>query len=136
MVGLMTILASLMWMPIATLTRAELLKLRNTYYAQSAEAIGLKPIVIIIRHLLPNAIPALSVLIAFSTAGAILAESALSFLGMGLSAETVTWGGMLSLSRSYPNAWWLAVLPGSMIFVLVTALNFIGEDLAGQKTQA
>jgi peptide/nickel transport system permease protein len=133
---LILILASLMWMPIATLTRAEMLKLRQAYYAQAAEAIGMQPIRVIFRHLLPNAIPALSVLIAFTTAGAILAESSLSFLGIGLAAETVTWGGMLSLSRSYPGAWWLALLPGGGIFMLVTALNFIGEDLSRQKTQA
>jgi peptide/nickel transport system permease protein len=134
MMWLILILVSLMWMPIATLTRAEMLKLRHTYYAQSAEAMGMKPMRVIFRHLLPNAMPSLSVLIAFTTAGAILAESTLSFLGIGLPAETVTWGGMLSLSRNYPSAWWLAVLPGSGIFMLVTALNYIGEDLSRQKT--
>lgn len=135
-ISLILILASLMWMPIATLTRAEMFKLRQTFYAQSAESIGLKPLAIILRHLLPNAIPSLSVLIVFTTAGAILAESALSFIGIGLPVEAVTWGGMLSLSRTYPSAWWLAVFPGGCIFLLVTALNYIGEDLSRQKSQA
>ena len=133
MLSLIIVIGLLQWMPIATLSRAEFLKLKSQYYAQSAEAMGLPPYQVIIKHLLPNAMPALSVIIAFTIAGTILTESALSFLGIGLSPETVTWGSMLSASRSYHSAWWLALFPGLCVFLTVLSLNYIAEDLSTQN---
>ena len=67
--------------------------------------------------------------IAFGVAGAILTESSLSFLGIGVAPEQVTWGSLLSSARSEASAWWLAVFPGMAIFVTVTVFNLLGEGL-------
>jgi peptide/nickel transport system permease protein len=67
--------------------------------------------------------------IAFGVAGAILTESSLSFLGIGVAPEQVTWGSLLSAARGYAPAWWLAIFPGFAIFITVTIFNLIGEGL-------
>ena len=81
------------------------------------------------RHAIPNALSPVLITIAFGIASAILIESTLSFLGVGVSADTVTWGSLLAAARQSPSAWWLAILPGTAIFVTVTIFNLIGEAL-------
>jgi peptide/nickel transport system permease protein len=78
---------------------------------------------------LPNALAPVLVSIAFGIAGAILTESTLSFLGLGVPAEVVTWGSILDGSRSATFAWWMAVFPGFMIFLSVVSYNLIGDGL-------
>jgi len=78
---------------------------------------------------LPNAISPVLVSGAFAIAGAILAEAALSFLGFGVKATTVTWGSLINEARQASNAWWLAIFPGLMILLSVVAYNLIGEGL-------
>jgi len=117
------------WTSDAKLIRGEVLKVRNMEYITAANSIGLPNRQIIFRHVLPNAISPVLVSGAFAIAGAILTEAALSYLGFGVSATTVTWGSLLNEARSASNAWWLAIFPGFMIFIAVVTYNLIGEGL-------
>jgi peptide/nickel transport system permease protein len=81
------------------------------------------------RHVLPNAIAPVLVSMAFGIASAILTESGLSFLGIGVPAQLVTWGSLLAVAQSTPSAWWLAVFPGAAIFVTVLAYALLGDAL-------
>jgi len=112
---------------IARLTRTEFIRIRMLDYIQSARALGISNMRIIFRHILPNAIAPVFVALAFGAASAIIAESGLSFLGIGVPADTVTWGSLLSYSRDNFNAWWMVVFPGIAIFITVTMFNLIGE---------
>jgi len=78
---------------------------------------------------LPNAIAPASVAIVFGIASAILAESSLSFLGIGIPQDTVSWGALLNAGRENYHAWWMVVFPGTAIFLTVLALNLIGEKI-------
>jgi peptide/nickel transport system permease protein len=117
------------WTNNARLTRGEVLKVRNMDYISAATSLGLTNRRIIFRHILPNAIAPVLVNAAFEVAGAILTEAALSFLGFGVAATTVTWGSVLSEARGATTSWWLAVFPGFMIFITVVAYNLVGEGL-------
>lgn len=116
------------WTAPARLVRGEFLKLRESDFATAARATGLTDRRIIFRHLLPNALAPVLVSATFGVAGAILTESALSFLGFGVPPPTASWGEILSQSKMYVDfAWWLVVFPGAAIFVTVTAFNLVGE---------
>jgi peptide/nickel transport system permease protein len=117
------------WTDIARLTRAEFLRTSQLDYVQAAKSIGLTETRIIFRHALPNSIAPAFIAIAFGIAGAILIESSLSFLGVGVAVDTVTWGSLLSAARENFNAWWLVLFPGLAIFFTVTMYNLIGEGL-------
>ena len=82
-----------------------------------------------LRHILPNALAPVLVSVVLGIASAILTESALSFLGVGVPADLVTWGSLLHEVRSNTSAWWLAVFPGLAIFLAVMAYNLLGEGL-------
>jgi peptide/nickel transport system permease protein len=125
----MAIIGATGWTGIARFTRAELLKIRKLEYIQAAQAQGFSEPRIIFRHALPNALAPVLVSIAFGVAGAILTESALSFLGIGVPTTTITWGSLLNSARNAPDAWWLALFPGLAIFVTVTCFNLVGEAL-------
>lgn len=117
------------WTDIARLTRAEFLRTAQLDYVQAGKSLGLSEMRIIWRHALPNSIAPAFIAIAFGIAGAILIESGLSFLGIGVAADTVTWGSLLSAARENFNAWWLVLFPGGAIFLTVTMYNLIGEGL-------
>ncbi len=125
----MMIIGLTTWTGIARFTRAELLRVRNLEYIEAANALGYKELRIIIKHALPNALSPVLISIAFGIASAILIESTLSFIGVGVPAETITWGSLLSASRQDSTAWWLAIFPGFAIFITVTVYNLIGEGL-------
>lgn len=125
----MAVIGATGWMTIARLTRGEVLRLRNTEFVAAAEAVGFPDGKIILRHILPNALAPVLVSAAFGIAGAILTESALSFLGFGVPATIVTWGSVLSEARGSTYAWWLAVFPGLAIFLTVVSYNLVGEGL-------
>ncbi|PCJ64039.1 MAG: peptide ABC transporter permease [Candidatus Hydrogenedentota bacterium] len=115
---------------VARLVRGEYLKLRSSDFATAAKATGLSDIRIMFRHILPNAMAPVLVNATFGVAGAILTESALSFLGLGVRPPTASWGEILSQSKAYVDyAWWLVVFPGFAIFITVTAFNLVGEGL-------
>jgi len=125
---IMVIIGLTSWPGVARFTRAEFLKVRNMDYITAAEALGFSSMRTIFRHVLPNAIAPVLVISAFGIASAILTESALSFLGFG-SASTVSWGSILSVARGATYAWWMAVFPGTAIFITVTVYNLLGEGL-------
>jgi len=116
------------WTGVARLVRGEFLKIRNIEYVEAVKALGAGDFRIIFRHILPNALAPVLVVATFGIAGAILTESALSFLGFGVPPPTPSWGEILSQSRAYIDfAWWLATFPGLAIFITVTAYNLVGE---------
>ena len=125
---IMVIIGLTSWPGVARFTRAEFLKVRNMDYVTAAEALGFSNLRTIFRHVLPNAIAPVLVISVFGIASAILTESALSFLGFG-SASTVSWGSILSVARGATYAWWMAVFPGTAIFITVTVYNLLGEGL-------
>ena len=125
----MIIIGCIRWTGIARFVRAELLKVRKLNYIEAAKAMGFSDWRILFRHALPNALTPVLISIAFGIAGAILLEAFLSFLGIGIPPESVSWGSMLQSVRGYPQAWWLAIFPGMAIFITVTIFNLIGEGL-------
>ncbi|MFT5801673.1 MAG: peptide/nickel transport system permease protein, partial [Nonlabens sp.] len=126
--NIMLILGLILWTGIAQFARGEMLRVRNLQYVEAAQALGYSSWRIIRKHALPNALTPILIVIAFGMAGAILAESTLSFLGLG--SGDVTWGTLLSKGRNYLSYWWLTVLPGLAIFLTVTFFNLIGDGLS------
>ena len=127
--NIMIVIGLTRWTGVARLFRAEVLKVKNMEYIAAARAMGNKDAVILLRHVLPNAIAPVLVSATFGIAGAILVESSLSFLGFGVQAPTPSWGEALSLARTYPYYWWIVTWPGVLIFLTVTAYNLAGEGL-------
>ena len=124
------------WPGDARYARAELQKARNLDYTRAARAAGVSTPRILVRHLLPNALPPLLVSAAFGVSWAILAEAALSFLGVGLPAPATSWGGILSAAPSYiEEAWWMALFPGLALFLTVAAYNLLAEGLRKATTE-
>ena len=117
------------WPKFARLVRAEMLQIKNLEYIQSAKSIGLSDIQIIIKHALPNALTSVISITAFAISGAILLESTLSFLGLGIPLEEVSWGSMLADARASFSSWWLAVFPGLAIFLVLISFYTIGNQL-------
>ncbi|MFK8104717.1 MAG: ABC transporter permease [Saprospiraceae bacterium] len=127
---LMIFIGLIGWTGIARFIRAEMLRIRQLDYIQAAQSIGLKDWQIMLQHAIPNALTPVLITIAFGIAGAILLESTLSFLGVGVQVDAVTWGALLREARSNFSAWWLAIFPGLAIFVTVSLFNLVGEGLA------
>ncbi|MCB9081235.1 MAG: ABC transporter permease [Lewinellaceae bacterium] len=125
----MVIIGLIRWTSIARFVRAELLRLRQATFLEAARGLGFSHARIIWRHALPNALPPVLVTLAFGVAGAVLVEAYLSFLGIGLPPDSVTWGSMLQQVRESPKAWWLATFPGLAIFITVTVFNLLGDTL-------
>ena len=118
------------WPDVARLVRGEFLKLRSADFTTAARATGLRDSRVMFRHLLPNALAPVLVTATFGVAGAILTESALSFLGFGVPPPTASWGEILKQSKDYVDfAYWLVIFPGLAIFITVTAFNLAGEGL-------
>jgi peptide/nickel transport system permease protein len=117
------------WTNIARFMRGEVLRVRNLDYVSAATALGYSTPRIIMRHVVPNAIAPVLIYAAFGIVSTILLESALSFLGFGVPPTVVTWGSVLFKARSSTYSWWLAVFPGAMIFLTVSAFNLIGDAL-------
>jgi peptide/nickel transport system permease protein len=129
LVNVMLIIGLTSWTTIARLTRAEFMRIKQLDYIHAAKALGFSHFRIILRHVLANALAPALVAIAFGIAGAILIESSLSFLNIGVPLETVSWGRLLAEGREQFSAWWLVVFPGIAIFITVTIYNLIGEGL-------
>jgi peptide/nickel transport system permease protein len=126
---IMIILGLTGWMGIARYIRSEFLRVREQEFVEAAKSLGASDRRVMLRHILPNALAPVLVAMAFGVATAVLAESGLSFLGIGVPAHLVTWGSILAESRANTFAWWLAVFPGAAIFVTVTAYNLLGDGL-------
>lgn len=125
----MVIIGLVSWTGIAKFVRAELLRVRNLEYIEAAQALGYSEWRIISRHALPNALAPVLIAVAFGIATAILTEAYLSFIGVGIPDDQVTWGSLLRLSQDKFSAWWLAIFPGLAIFITVIIFNLIGEGL-------
>lgn len=127
---MMAIIGMLSWTGYARFIRAEFLKLRKLDFVQAAVASGLRTRAIIFRHMLPNGLTPVLVSASFGVASAILLESTLSFLGLGLVDEP-SWGSLLNQARSGGTGfnWWIAIFPGALIFLTVFTYNLIGEAL-------
>src|SRR5882672_2486897 len=116
------------WTTEARFVRGEFLRIREMEFAQAARASGARDSRIIFRHLLPNALAPVLVSATFGVAYAILTESALSFLGLGVPLPTATWGSILTVAQvNIEHAWWLATFPGLAIFLTVASFNIIGD---------
>jgi len=116
------------WTSEARYVRGEFLRIREMEFAYAARASGARDSRIIFRHLLPNALAPVLVSASFGVAYAILTESALSFLGLGVPLPTATWGSILATAKQFIEyAWWLVVFPGVAIFLTVAAFNIIGD---------
>ena len=117
------------WTGVARLVRAEMLRIKRLEYVQAGKVLGYSDFRIIFKHAIPNGLAPVFVTFAFGVASAILTESGLSFLGIGVPADVVTWGSLLSLGRAEFEAWWLVIYPGLAIFITITVFNLIGEGL-------
>jgi peptide/nickel transport system permease protein len=118
------------WPSDARMMRAQVLSLKQREYVIAARAMGASAVRIMVRHLLPNAVAPSLVLASLGIAGAILAESSLSFLGLGVQIPNPSWGTMISTGRNFTaNAWWYAIFPGLTIMITVLGFNFIGDGL-------
>lgn len=127
---IMAIIGLTGWMGVARLVRAEVLSLRERDFVQAARALGASDVRIICNHILPNALSPVLVAATLGVAGAILTESALSFLGIGVQPPTPSWGNMLTSGKDYLEfAWWLSLFPGLAILVTVVAYNLLGEGI-------
>ena len=114
----------------ARITRGMVLSIREEEYVLAARSIGASDMVIMLRHILPNAIAPIIVQATLSVSFAILAEAGLSFLGLGVKASTPTWGLIISDARSFfTRAWWLGIYPGLAIMITVLSINFLGDAL-------
>jgi peptide/nickel transport system permease protein len=123
-------LAIIGWVGYARLVRGQVLKVREMEYVTAAKALGARSPRVIVLHVLPNVINPVIVMATLGLAGAILAEAALSFLGLGVQPPTPSWGAMLTSGRQYLGlANHLAIYPGIAIMLAVMGLNFLGDGL-------
>ncbi len=123
-------LATIGWVGYARLVRGQVLKVREMEYVTAAKAMGARSPRVIALHVLPNVINPVIVMATLGLAGAILAEAALSFLGLGVQPPTPSWGAMLTAGRRYLGlANHLAIFPGAAIMLAVMGLNFLGDGL-------
>ncbi|MDF1917689.1 ABC transporter permease [Mycolicibacterium smegmatis] len=118
------------WVSYARVARSSVLSLRERDYVLEARAIGVGPATIMRRHLLPNVLASLITIAALNVASAIVVESALSFLGLGVPADIPTWGSMLADGQLYlGTSWWIAVFPGLALMLTALSINITGDAI-------
>ncbi len=118
------------WMGVTRLVRADFISLRERDFVRAARAIGASDARIIFLHILPNALASILVAATLGIAGAILTESALSFLGIGVQPPTPSWGNILTAGKDNIDiAWWLSLYPGLAILITVVGYNLLGEGI-------
>jgi peptide/nickel transport system permease protein len=128
--NIMVVIGLTNWMGVARLVRAEFLSLKEREFVVAARALGASDARLIVRHLLPNALAPVMVSATLGVAGAILTESALSFLGLGVQPPTPSWGNILTAGKdNIEIAWWLSLFPGLAILVTVMSYNLLGEGI-------
>ena len=129
---LIIVFSAFFWPGIARIIRGQILVLRETEYMKACEALGINDYSRIVKHLMPNLLPFIIVYATLSMAGIILAETGLSFLGLGVSPPTPTWGNLIEPARELMhlmNRPWLFIPPGIMIFLTVMCFNIVGDGL-------
>lgn len=128
LVNIFIALAVVGWAGTARVVRSQVLALREKEFVEAARAIGVRNRVIMVRHILPNCLPALIVLFTLGIPGAIMSEATLSFLGVGAQPPTPSWGLIITSGKEYLfSAPWIAIAPGVFILVTVLAFNFMGD---------
>ena len=127
---IVAVIGGFRWMPVARLVRAQFLSLREKEFVEAARALGASPARLVVRHILPNAIGPVIVAGTIDVAAAIIAESTLSFLGLGFPSDVPTWGRLLYDAKDHLDiaAHW-ALIPGLAIFLTVLSINYIGDGL-------
>jgi peptide/nickel transport system permease protein len=127
---IVAVIGGFRWMPVARLVRAQFLSLREKEFIEAARAIGMSSLRMVVRHILPNSLGPVIVAGTIDVAAAIIAESTLSFLGLGFPPDIPTWGRILFDAKDYLDIaphW--AMFPGAAIFLAVLTINFIGDGL-------
>lgn len=128
--NIMIIIGLTGWMDVARLVRAEFLTLKERDFVYAAKALGASNLKIIFSHILPNALSPVFVAATFGIAGAILIESGLSFLGLGVQPPNPSWGNIITSGKdNIEVAWWLSLFPGLAILITVLSFNLVGEGL-------
>ncbi|HTL69874.1 MAG TPA: ABC transporter permease, partial [Candidatus Eisenbacteria bacterium] len=128
--NIMAIIGLTSWMGTARLVRAEVLSLKEREFVLAARALGAGPARLMFRHLVPNALAPVIVNAVLGVSSAVLLESGLSFLGIGVQPPAPSWGNILTDGKATLGyAWWLTAFPGAMIFLTVLAANVAGESL-------
>jgi peptide/nickel transport system permease protein len=127
---IVAVIGGLRWMPVARLVRAQFLALREKEFVEAARALGVSRLRLIVRHILPNSLGPVIVAGTIDVAAAIIAESTLSFLGLGFPPDIPTWGRLLFDAKDYLDiaSHW-ALFPGTAIFLAVLSINYIGDGL-------
>jgi len=129
-VMLMAVIGAMSWMGVARLVRAEILSLKEREFVLAARVLGASPLRVMTKHLIPNAMGPVLVSATLGVGGAILTESVLSYLGLGVQPPTPSWGNILNEGRvALGVAWWLTLSPGLCILVTVLAFNLLGEGI-------
>ena len=130
MINIFLALALVNWASVARIVRAETLKLKETEFVEAARSIGVGKLVIMLRHIFPNCAPSLIVLFTLNIPSAILSESSLSFLSIGIKPPQASWGMMVNPGRQFLYSQpWLSLSPSVAIMVVVLAFNFLGDCL-------
>ena len=129
-INVMIVIGLTSWMGVTRLVRAEFLSLRGREFVQASRVLGAKDARLIFTHLLPNSLTPIIVSSVLGVAGAVLLESGLSFLGLGVQAPQASWGNILTDGKDYIQfAWWLSLFPGLAILMTVLGYNLLGEGL-------
>jgi len=129
-VNVMIVIGLTSWMGVTRLVRAEFLSLSGREFVQASRTLGAKDARLIFTHLLPNSLTPIIVSSVLGVAGAVLMESGLSFLGLGVQAPQASWGNILTDGKDYIQfAWWLSLFPGLAILITVLGYNLLGEGL-------
>lgn len=127
---IMVVLGLTGWMGVARLVRAETLSLRERDFVAAAHGLGLTPWRVAWRHILPGLWPTIIVTATLRVGGAILTESFLSYLGLGVQEPAVSWGGMIQMGREHlVDGWWVAAFPGLALALTVVGYNLLGDNL-------
>lgn len=126
----MAVIGATGWTGVARLVRAEILSLKEREFVLAARALGASDFRVLFRHILPNSLAPVLVSITLGIPAAILTESSLSFLGLGIQPPTASWGNMLTAGKdNIEFAWWMSVYPGLAILITVLVYNLLGEGL-------
>ena len=128
--NIVIVLAVTGWVQYARIVRARALSLREADFVLSARAVGVPTVRIMFRHILPNVVNVIIVIASFAIPQVILAEAALSFLGVGIAPPTPSWGNMVADGRNYvASGWWLSVCPGLALMICLLGINTLGNWL-------
>lgn len=132
-IGISVIIGITGWMSIAKMVRAEVRKIRNSEYVLISKMMGGSFIHILVKHLAPNFMSSIMFMVVMCIRSAIVSESTLSFLGIGLPVEIITWGSMLSLSEKalLTSSWWIILIPGIFLVVTLLCITDLGNYVRG-----